>query len=59
LAPRTVQNIPDCLSREAITVLHPASITPEPTNKRWRRNGGRPDGWRLDKARQTGDKVIE
>ena len=25
-AARTVQNMPDCLSREPITVLHPASI---------------------------------
>src|ERR1700677_2045353 len=40
LAPRTVQNMPDCLSREPITVLHPASMTPEPTNKCWRRNLG-------------------
>ena len=39
-APRTVQNIPDCLRREPITVLHPASMTPEPTNKCWRRNLG-------------------
>src|SRR2546429_3693007 len=30
-APRTVQNIPDRLRRAAITVLQPASITPEPT----------------------------
>jgi hypothetical protein len=27
LAPPTVQNIPDLLRREAITVLHPASTT--------------------------------
>ena len=33
LAPRTVQNIPDCLRRLPMTVLHPASITPVPTNK--------------------------
>ena len=39
-APLTVQNIPDCLRREPMTVLHPASITPEPTNKYWRRNSG-------------------
>src|SRR5260370_4075374 len=40
LAPRTVQDIPDGLRREPITVLHPAWITPEPTNKCWRRNLG-------------------
>jgi hypothetical protein len=33
LAPRTVQNIPDCFRRELITVLQPASITPEPMNR--------------------------
>jgi len=33
LAPRTVQNIPHCLTREPITVLQPASTTPEPTNR--------------------------
>jgi hypothetical protein len=32
LAPRTVQNMPDCLRRDPITVRHPASITPEPMN---------------------------
>ena len=32
LAPRTVQNIPDCLRREPITDLQPASITPEPVS---------------------------
>ena len=32
LAPWTDQNIPDCLRRFPITVLHPASITPEPTD---------------------------
>jgi hypothetical protein len=32
LAPRTVQNMPERLSLDPITVLHPASITPEPTN---------------------------
>ena len=36
LAPRTVQNMPDCLQREPMTVLQPASMTPEPTNKCWR-----------------------
>src|ERR1039458_7579001 len=40
LAPRTVQNIPDCLRRTPITVLQPASITPDPTNKCWSRNLG-------------------
>jgi hypothetical protein len=33
LASRTVQNMPDCFRREPITVLQPASITPEPMNK--------------------------
>ena len=37
---RTVQNIPERLRREATTVLHPASITPEPTKRCWRRNLG-------------------
>jgi hypothetical protein len=36
----TVQNIPDCLRRDPITVLHPASMTPEPTKRCWRRNFG-------------------
>ena len=40
LAPRTVQNIPERLRREATTVLHPASMTPEPTKRCWRRNLG-------------------
>src|ERR1700686_4178890 len=40
LAPRTVQNMPDCLSRDPITVLHPASITPEPMNNPCFRNLG-------------------
>ena len=40
LAPRTVQNIPDPLQREPIMVLQPASTTPEPTNRCWRRNSG-------------------
>ena len=31
LAPRTVQNIPDCFRRDRITVLQSASIIPEPT----------------------------
>jgi hypothetical protein len=31
LAPRTVQNMPERLRREPITVLQPASMTPEPT----------------------------
>ena len=34
-APRTVQNMPDCLRREPITVLQPASMTPDPTNRCW------------------------
>jgi len=32
-APLTVQCMPDCLSRCPITVRHPASTTPEPTNR--------------------------
>ena len=38
LAPRTLQNIPERFSRDAITVRRPASITPEPTNRPCRRN---------------------
>lgn len=30
---RTVQNMPDLLSRELMTVVHPASVTPEPANR--------------------------
>ena len=33
LAPATVQRMPDCLRRWPITVLQPASTTPEPTKK--------------------------
>src|ERR1017187_7891631 len=33
VAARTVQNMLDCLQREPITVLQPASMTPEPTNR--------------------------
>ena len=33
LAPATVQRMPDCLRRWPMTVLQPASITPDPTNK--------------------------
>ena len=33
LAPRIVQNMPDCFRRQPITVLQPASITPEPMNQ--------------------------
>src|ERR1019366_3506113 len=40
VAARTVQNMPDCLQREPITVLQPASMTPEPTNRCWLRNSG-------------------
>jgi hypothetical protein len=40
LAPRRLQNMLDRLSCDAITVLHPASITPEPTNRCWRPNSG-------------------
>ena len=32
-APATPQNMPDCLSRRPMTVLQPASTTPEPMNK--------------------------
>jgi hypothetical protein len=39
LAPRRVQSVPDCLSRDPMMVLHPASITPEPmrdvVSERW------------------------
>ena len=38
LAPSTVQNMPDCFRREPMTVLHPASMTPEPTNNPCARN---------------------
>ena len=33
----TVRNMPDCLQREPMTFLQPASITPEPIKKPWRR----------------------
>src|ERR1035441_4336013 len=33
-AQRTVQNMPDCLQREPMMALQPASMTPEPAN-RW------------------------
>jgi hypothetical protein len=36
-APGLPQNIPDCLHRAPITVLHPASTTPEPIKKPRRR----------------------
>src|ERR1039458_5112523 len=32
-APETPQNMPDCLSLRPMTVLKPASTTPEPMNK--------------------------
>src|SRR5205823_5444085 len=32
---RTVQNMPERLRRDPITVLHPASITPGPTDYAW------------------------
>src|ERR1035441_6932381 len=32
-APETPQNMPDCLSLRPMTVLQPASTTPEPMNK--------------------------
>src|ERR1019366_4236225 len=32
-APRTVRNMPDCLQREPMMALQPASMTPEPTNR--------------------------
>src|ERR1035438_9382065 len=32
-APETPQNMPDCLSLRPMTVLQPASTTPEPINK--------------------------
>lgn len=37
LAPRTVQRMPDCFSRNPTTVLQPASTTPDPTNRPWLR----------------------
>jgi len=37
-APGYPQDMPDCLQREPMTVLHPASMTPEPMNKPWLRN---------------------
>src|SRR5579859_2888925 len=40
LAPRTVQNMPDCLRRTPTMDLQPASITPEPTKKPCCRNSG-------------------
>jgi len=33
LAPRRVQSVPDCLSRDLMMVLHPASITLEPMKR--------------------------
>jgi hypothetical protein len=33
LAPRRVQSVLDCLSRDPMMVLHPASITPEPIKR--------------------------
>lgn len=36
-APGSPQNMPDCLQRAPMTVLHPASTTPEPMKKPWRR----------------------
>ena len=33
-APRTVQNMPDCLQREPTMVLQPASMTPAACKKR-------------------------
>src|SRR6266849_3067591 len=36
-APDSPQNMPDCLQREPITVLQPASMTPEPIKRPWRR----------------------
>jgi hypothetical protein len=37
LAPRTVQNMSDILSLRPMTVLQPASTTPEPTKSFWAR----------------------
>ena len=33
LAPSTDQNMPDCLSPVPMTILQPASMTPEPTQR--------------------------
>src|SRR5688500_15944840 len=40
LAPSTVQNIPERFSRAPMTVLHAASMTPEPTNRSVRSEAG-------------------
>ena len=40
LAQATIQNMPEHFSRQAITVLQPASTTPEPTNRPSLRNSG-------------------
>jgi predicted nucleic acid-binding protein len=48
LAPRTVQNMPDCFRRDPMTVLQPASITPEPAKRCWRR-----DSWLRNRAVET------
>jgi hypothetical protein len=36
-APGFPKNLPDCLQREPMSVLHPALMTPEPIKKPWRR----------------------
>ena len=42
---RACQNVPDCLSRDPMTVLHPGSITPEPMKRCcFRRTGQRMPG---------------
>ncbi len=47
LAPRGVQNLPDCLSRDPMMVLHPASITPEPMKRCCFRKMGQRMRWAL------------
>ena len=47
LAPRRVQNVPDCLSRDPMMVLHPASITPEPMKRCCFRKMGQRMRWAL------------
>ena len=36
-APGVPQNMPECLQREPMSVLQPASMTPEPIKRPWRR----------------------
>ncbi len=47
LAPRRVQNVPDCLSRDPMMVLRAASITPEPMKRCCFRKMGQRMRWAL------------